>query len=559
MLEDIYNLKVLLTQKLQTKKRLKTLELLAETLWQQSEFSEAEKYAEILLELAKTNSIKEYEASANYLIGLINTYLNNYDRALEYQLRALHLHKEIKNDITIAESYNNIGNIYIKMNNFEKALEQFQHSLNHNPNSARTCNNLCHVYNYLGQYEKAMSFGKKALDLSQKENTHPDRDRTHILAHINLGEIYVNLKYYQEAVNIIHKAFELSKMRNDDTPIITSYYLGIAYKHQKDYNNAIKYLNLSKKHATQHENREFLRNICKALYEVYELKDNLRDALFHLKQYVDLDKKIYTDRMADRLAKLQTEYESETNTLKAQQMAEKASKLASIGVLAAGLTHEINQPLCAIKVTADSILFWKRNNDICLPDIILDGLKDISKAVNYINEIIQHMRAFWNVPGTEHPEFINVNEAVRSGLSLIERQLYSHGIFLELALADEIPAISVEKIHFEQIIINIVVNAMHALDNTEKKEKFIRITTSKKSNAVIISISDNGVGIPPDIGVKLYDPFFSTKKPGKGMGLGLAIVKTFIDKYNGRISAENNELGGATFVIEFPIDKEVKK
>jgi C4-dicarboxylate-specific signal transduction histidine kinase len=130
---------------------------------------------------------------------------------------------------------------------------------------------------------------------------------------------------------------------------------------------------------------------------------------------------------------------------------------------------------------------------------------------------------------------------------------------LELELSEVPLQISVEKIHFEQIIINIVVNAMHALDEMDKIEKHIRITSSEIQDIVSITVSDNGIGLPPDIGGKLYDPFFSTKKPGKGMGLGLAIVKNYIDKYQGKIVAENNQWGGATFRIEFPMASEVNK
>ncbi|MCF7793725.1 MAG: tetratricopeptide repeat protein [Candidatus Cloacimonetes bacterium] len=557
-MKNVEELKKQLNRKLDQQKRLKTLEMLAETLWQQSEFSEAKKYAEILLDLSKTTNDKKYEASANYLIGLMNSYLNNYDEALEYQLKALQLHQEMKNDITIAEGYNNIGNIYIKMNNYEKALGQFQLSLEHNPSSARTFNNLCHAHNHLKQYDKALEYGKIALEFSRREKSHPDRARTHIFAHINLGEIYLNQKKYDKAIEILHQTLQLSQQRKDDTPMITSYYLGTAYQRNQDFSKAVKYLEIAEQQALEHQNREYLIHIYKALHEVHESRDDLGKALDYLKKYVNLDKKIYTNRMADRLAKLQANYEIETNTLKAQQMAEKVSKLASIGVMTAGITHEINQPLCAIKVSAESILYWNKNNNNVLPEGFLDGLRDISKAVNHINEIIQHMRSFWNMPTSHQMEAIDVNSAIKSGLSLIERQLYSHGIFLELELAEDLPQISLEKIHFEQIIINIVVNAMHALDETDKMEKFIRISSRSQTDTVLITVSDNGAGLPPDIGGKLYDPFFSTKKPGKGMGLGLAIVKNYIDKYQGNISAENNKLGGATFQLEFPAAKEVK-
>lgn len=549
---EVTKLKQRLRTRLSVQDRLDTLIKIVEKLWKKSEFSEAKKHAEIALELSRSTNMKRHEASAHYLIGLMNAYLNKYDVALEHQYRALRLHKEIGLDESTAEDYNIIGKIHIHMNNYSKALESFEAALESRPQFARTYNNLAHAYNHLQKYDMALKYGLKAMELSTEEyDKHPDRERTHIFAHINVGEIYLNMGQYDDAVAIMQKALKLSESKPDDTPIISHYYLGLTLKKMARLDDALKHFMQAMTLSDHHENKEYLIAIYRGLCEIYEEKGDLPHALEFLKKQMALDKKIYTDRMADRLAKMQAAYEVETEALKAQQMAEKVSKLASLGVMSAGITHEINQPLCAIKVSAESILYWNKTHNQILPENFTEGLKDISEAANYINEIIQHMRSFWHMPSNTQPEVVELNAIIPSALSLIERQLYSHGVFLELDLADSQPKVCIDKVHLEQIIINIVVNAMHALDETDKSDKHIVITTKEKDNTVQLCIKDNGVGLPENIGSKLYDPFFSTKQPGKGMGLGLAIVKTYLDKYKAHIEAINNQWGGASFCITF--------
>ena len=98
-------------------------------------------------------------------------------------------------------------------------------------------------------------------------------------------------------------------------------------------------------------------------------------------------------------------------------------------------------------------------------------------------------------------------------------------------------------------MLNLVINAMHALDEKNNKDKSISLSTTQNETHIILEISDNGIGIPED--KDIFDPFFSTKAPGKGMGLGLAIVKNIVEKLSGSITAFNNS-EGATFRVEFP-------
>jgi len=247
--------------------------------------------------------------------------------------------------------------------------------------------------------------------------------------------------------------------------------------------------------------------------------------------------------------------EAEKKQVEAVKQMERSARLASIGVMAAGITHEINQPLNAIKVTADSIQYWHKRNPGNLPDMFIDQLDIISKSVKRIVEIIQHMRTFWVVPHAPATEVVNINRAVKNALSLIGQQLHAHGIAEQVRSNADPLNVEGNMVHFEQIIANLVVNALHALEAKNKRDKKIEIVTSRddKKKCAVLIITDNGPGLPTEDPEKLFDPFFSTNNSGEGMGLGLAIVKRYIDRYNGTISARNNEDAGATFTITFPL------
>ncbi len=234
------------------------------------------------------------------------------------------------------------------------------------------------------------------------------------------------------------------------------------------------------------------------------------------------------------------------------RMVEQASKMASLGIMSAGITHEINQPLSAIKVTAESVELWANNHPDELPEKFIKRIKIIHQNANRIDDIIRHMRMNWISATPTATVKINVNQAIREGLTLLERQMKSHGIDLYLQFSQEEMQIEGVKIQFEQIIVNLIVNAIHALDDVDREKKILTISTRKDGFIVIITVEDNGTGFSSDVLEHMFEAFFTTKKAGKGSGLGLAIVKNFVAKFNGRIHAGNVPNGGAKFTIELP-------
>ncbi|MCP4726231.1 MAG: GHKL domain-containing protein, partial [bacterium] len=250
---------------------------------------------------------------------------------------------------------------------------------------------------------------------------------------------------------------------------------------------------------------------------------------------------------------LNARLEAEKKHAEGVQIVEKASRLASIGVMTAGINHEINQPLTAIKFHVDGLLFWNKNNSGVIPETVVESLQDVSQGIRRIEDIIKHMRSFWMSPVNETNIDFDLNAAVENAVSLINRQLSSHGIELDLNLQTEQLPLKGNIVHVEQIIINLTVNAMQSLDKIERSDKRIRITTVQNNSRAVLTVQDNGSGLPEGIGRQIFDPFYTGKKPGEGMGLGLAIVKRFVEEHRGEISAENAKDEGAVFTVIFQL------
>lgn len=243
---------------------------------------------------------------------------------------------------------------------------------------------------------------------------------------------------------------------------------------------------------------------------------------------------------------------AEQELIATQNKAAQAEKLASLGAMAAGITHEINQPLNALKITVDSMLYWQEKGKTLDMEKVIDNLYKISAQASRIDRVIKNMRSL--VRSEKKLELIpcNLNGVVDGALSLLESQLSSRGIKLKKILGI-IPLIKGDYSQAEEVVINLVVNAMQALDEIDKDEKEIICITMLEENQVILEISDNAIGIREEIKDKIFAPFFTTKEVGEGMGIGLSIANSIVASFNGQIKVFNNKKGGATFRVEFPL------
>lgn len=242
---------------------------------------------------------------------------------------------------------------------------------------------------------------------------------------------------------------------------------------------------------------------------------------------------------------------TEANLEEVRKKAERSERMASLGTMAAGIAHEINQPLNSLKINVDGILFWNEKGKPLDTDVIILKMKELSAQVDRINNIIQRIRSFVKTGNQTLLTLCCLNEVVEAVLHMLVSQLSSHGIQVRKSLSGTCLTVKGDTYRLEQVVTNLLVNAMQALDEMDKEEKEIYISTYMEKN-IVLEISDNASGVHEEIRDTIYEPFFTTKEAGEGMGLGLSIVHSIVTSFNGQINVMTNEKGGATFKVEFP-------
>jgi signal transduction histidine kinase len=221
-----------------------------------------------------------------------------------------------------------------------------------------------------------------------------------------------------------------------------------------------------------------------------------------------------------------------------------ATRLATIGELAASIVHEINQPLGAILNNADAaeMLLEQTPSDLTqVRQIIADIRRDDLRA----SEVIRHMRALLRKRElTLAP--VDVNDSVSAVAKLLQDEAHRREVKIDNQLAAELPPVAADRVHVEQVLLNLLINAMDAMETTPPGRRLVQVQTrAVRGGWVEVAISDSGIGLAPQARTQLFDSFYSTKK--NGLGLGLSIARSIIETHGGRIWAENNRDAGATF------------
>jgi histidine kinase len=246
-----------------------------------------------------------------------------------------------------------------------------------------------------------------------------------------------------------------------------------------------------------------------------------------------------------------------TKRLETEQHLIQASKMATLGEMATGVAHELNQPLAVIK-TASRFFIKKVRNQEPIPEQIIATLsEEIDSHVDRATRIINHMREFGR-KADRQMDPIQVNDVIRKSLDIFSQQLKVRGIDVVLDLAEALPLVRADANRLEQVFINLLINARDAIEAKVeatahlKGEKKIFLTTAPQNGSVHIEVRDTGPGIPRAVIGKIFEPFFTTKEVGKGTGLGLSISYQIIQEFGGSIRPESREGQGAAFVIRLP-------
>lgn len=219
-------------------------------------------------------------------------------------------------------------------------------------------------------------------------------------------------------------------------------------------------------------------------------------------------------------------------------------KLASLGQLSAGIAHEIGNPLSAIKGYAEVLRRASGMDDMKRGEILGDVLREVSRVDRIIRTLLDYSR-----PRKSSPQLVNVNDVIKDTVEIIASQGALKGIKLTLELSEDTPGIIADPGQLSQVIVNLLLNSRDALSGGGE---IVITTQTDDERGAVISVRDDGAGIPAEIIDRIFDPFFTTKDPGQGTGLGLSVSARIVETFEGAIEVESPREGGSLFRIIFP-------
>src|SRR5712672_3438213 len=225
------------------------------------------------------------------------------------------------------------------------------------------------------------------------------------------------------------------------------------------------------------------------------------------------------------------------------------NRVTTMGQLAASIAHEINQPIAGVVTNADAALRWLGHRP---PDLekVQYSLDEIIKDGNRAGDVIGRIRALVNkVPPRK--ACLEINEAILEVIALTHGEAVKNSVSLQTQLAAGLPLIQGDRVQLQQVILNLIVNAVEAMSGVSEGSRELLISTGKDSSGVLVAVQDSGPGLNPKSFDRLFDAFYTTK-PG-GMGMGLSICRSIVEAHGGRIWASRTAGPGATVQFTLPV------
>ena len=227
------------------------------------------------------------------------------------------------------------------------------------------------------------------------------------------------------------------------------------------------------------------------------------------------------------------------------------TRVTTLGELTASIAHEVNQPLAAVVANAEACLRWLDRGTPDL-DAARRSVEWIIDDGNRASEVIRRVRALANKTDIEKVP-LDVNDVVREVIALVQRELISHRVSLRMELAPALPMILGDRVQLQQVIINLVMNGIEAMQSvTDRPRELVIRSRQDETQQVLVSVTDCGVGISAENADRLFNAFFTTKSGG--MGMGLSICRSIMEAHGGRLWATANVPHGATFQFTLPVN-----
>lgn len=536
-------------------------------------------------------------------IGLLYYHLGNYQIALEYLLRSKSIKEKIGQKYGISTTLNNVGLIFDRVGDYEEARKYFNQAydasegLNKEDNRLYSTNNIAITYLKEGKLDQALPLFRNGLLLSERiENINWGS-----VSLRGIGEVMLETGNTDSAAHYLQKSLANSQSIDDKKGISEANYLLAKYALQVgDLDEALRYLDQSHDKAKQLQLRQQQLDNLNLYATIYatardEAKEheylkayiNLRDSLFQdvITRHIGLiPLKLKQEEDRYRLSEQQAEIKNQllTNQLftviiiitvpllivmvvllrknerkkrelqrnneelkRTQKLLITSEKMASLGVLAAGVGHEINNPLNFIKNGIDALA--RKLEDGGSDEEVKSFFKIINEGVDRATNIVKSLSHF-SRKGPEINESCNIHEIIENCLLILHNKIRNKvRVITNFTSKGAILNGNEGKLH--QAMMNIIANAEQAIED----EGTIEITTKRFDSYMEILIEDDGEGILEENLIKISDPFFTTKAPGEGTGLGLFITFSIVEEHGGSIEVNSSPDEGTKFIIKLPL------
>ena len=232
----------------------------------------------------------------------------------------------------------------------------------------------------------------------------------------------------------------------------------------------------------------------------------------------------------------------------AQSDLERVSRVTTMGELTASLAHEVNQPIAAAVTNANTCLRWLTRQE---PDLLeaRQAASRVVKDATRAAEIISRVRMLFRKVAPQR-EPVNVNDVIQEMIVLLSSEASRYAVSVRTELADDLPKVKGDRVQLQQVVMNLMINAIDAMKDADGTREMVISSRHGDTEELMVSVSDTGVGLPPQHSGEVFNAFFTTKLHGTGMGL--SITRSIIESHGGRVWAGNNNPPGAIFYFTLP-------
>jgi signal transduction histidine kinase len=525
-------------------------------------YQTALQYQKQALEIRQTLGEQSMVAATYNAIAVTHRHLGNIQEAFRYLNMALDIYLRLGNTAKIASCYNNMGVQYLFMNDLPRAKEYYLMSYELKKDSSdaysvlSTLNNLADISLKLQQFndaKKYLDLAKPYLEINQYLDLSKSLNKLYSEYYEAMGNSKQALEYFKAYHAANDSLFNVQK-QNQLNEMEVKYEVLQKEKHIEllTRNNELSKRNLIKSRQ--------LRN-----YLIIIITLIIALGLVLIRRYretVRLNRHISSHR--EELRNLNQDLEKRVQTEVAirqehEQKALQQSRLAILGELAAGIAHELNQPLQTLSLTIENILFALQDEPSGV-DVLEKKMSYLFEDISRMQSVIEHIRRFSKQSGDQSQSSFALRECIDSAIALVRDRFAQCHISLQCHYPETAIYITGNQYKFEHVIINLLTNAKDAIldkrgDATPGTDE-IRIEVVLKKLGVCIHVHDQGCGIAAEHQDTVFDSFFSTKPIEKGTGLGLAIAKGIIGNMNGSIGIDSQQHIGTTVTISLPIEPE---